>query len=221
MLNRRLIALVMLALMPRVHAGMTVYDLNDVVRLRLEDISFFVMFLGVSGLLIQFLWNVLARGVPSLPRLPYKQALALMVILSLGMLLVLSMISGARELLTPEAWRRQGSGYRLNAPENEGARLRNIVALKSALLEYAARNNGRFPAHDWGGEIPQKIWEAENGGTHFIYLGGFDTNAGAALIAAEPISFGESRYTLTANGEIRKVHSGEIALAMEKGAAVR
>jgi hypothetical protein len=222
MLNRRVIALFLfVAMTQRVRAGMTTYDLNDVVRLRLEDISFFAALLLGSGFLIRILWNVLARGVPSLPRLPYKQALALTVILSLGVLLVLSMISGARELLTPAAWRRQGSAYKLNAPENEPGRLRNMAALKAALFEHAERNNGRFPAHDWGPEIPQKIWEAESGGTHFIYFGGFNTNLGTVLIAAEPISFGESRYVLTANGEIRKLAGNEIAKAMLKGGGVQ
>lgn len=217
MLNRRTAAIILaMAGAPSLRAGMTVYDLNDVVRLRLEDISFFAVLLFGSVLLIRFLWNVVARGVPGFPKLPYKQAFALTVIFSLGMMLVLTMISGARELLTPGAWRRQGSAYKLNAPENEENRLRNIGALKAALFEYARRNNGKFPAHDWGGEIPQKIWEAENGGTHFIYLGGFSTNAGQIMIAAEPVVFGESRYVLMANGEITKLASPTISKALQK-----
>src|SRR5574342_1210369 len=95
-------------------AGMTVYDLNDVVRLRLEDISFFTLLLLACACGIRFLWNSLPRDLPRLPRLGFGRAICLTVLLSLAMLLVLSMISGARELLTPGAWRKQGSAYRLN-----------------------------------------------------------------------------------------------------------
>ena len=50
------------------HAGMTVYDLTDVARLRLEDISFFLVLLLLATFGIRFLWNVFARDFPRLPR---------------------------------------------------------------------------------------------------------------------------------------------------------
>ena len=215
MLIWRIAAIVLTILaVPSLRAGMTVYDLNDVVRLRLQEISFFAVMLAVSGLIVRVLWNVIARSVPALPKLPYKQAMALTLVLSLGVMLVLTMISGARELLTPGAWRRQGSAYKLNAPENESVRLRNMVALKTALLDYAERNGGKFPPHDWGPEIPQKIWEADLSGTHFIYFVGKATNLKGALIAAEPLNFGESRYVLTASREIEKWTAQAIANAL-------
>jgi hypothetical protein len=52
---------------PPLHAGMTVYDLNDVVRLRLEDISFFVLLLVLCALGVKFLWNQIAKGYAKLP----------------------------------------------------------------------------------------------------------------------------------------------------------
>src|SRR5882672_792368 len=64
-------------------AGMTVYDLNDVVRLRLEDISFFTVLLLACALGIRFLWNYLAKDLPRLPRLSYGKALCLTGLLSL------------------------------------------------------------------------------------------------------------------------------------------
>ena len=83
------------------HAGMTVYDLNDVARLRLEDVSFFALLLLVCALGIKLLWNQTAKGFSKLPRITFVRSLCLMAILNLLMLLVLFMISGARELLTP------------------------------------------------------------------------------------------------------------------------
>ena len=89
------------------HAGMTVYDLTDVARLRLEDISFFGFLLLMAALGIRLLWNFLSKDFPRLPRLSFRKALGLTVLLSLFMLLILVMISGAREILTPGAWYRQ------------------------------------------------------------------------------------------------------------------
>jgi hypothetical protein len=201
---------VALASVSSAQAGMTVYDLSDVARMRFQEISFFTVLLIGSGLLIRFLWNVVAKSAPGLPKLPFRQAMALTVVLSLGMMLVLTMISGARELLTPGAWRRQGSTYKLNSPENEPTRLRNIAALKAALFDYAERHEGKFPPHDWIPEISAKLWEADPAGARFIYLGGLNTNSTARAMAAEPPNFGDSRYVLTTSGEIKKVSAEEI-----------
>ena len=82
-------------------AGMTVYELTDVVRLRLEDISFFLFLLLMATLGIRFLWNYVAKDILVMPKLSFLKALSLTLLLSLFMLLVLVMIAGARELLTP------------------------------------------------------------------------------------------------------------------------
>src|SRR5262249_4106450 len=100
---RGLLGLMLLGTAESAWAGMTVYDLNDVARLRLEYISFFTVLLLFCGLGIRFLWNYVAKDFPRWPRLTYGKALCLTGLLSLLMLLVLSMISGARELLTPGA----------------------------------------------------------------------------------------------------------------------
>lgn len=110
------------------HAGMTVYDLNDVYRLRMQDISFFLLLLFASSWLFKLLWNHIAKDFKLLPRLKFFQAFCLSVLLGLAMLLVLTMISGIREVLTPGAWRRQGSAYRLNDPAMESTRLNSVWA---------------------------------------------------------------------------------------------
>ncbi|MBK8001881.1 MAG: hypothetical protein IPK15_25060 [Verrucomicrobia bacterium] len=56
---------------------MTTYDLNDVVRLRVEDVSFFAVLILVSGLGIRLLWNHVAKGLPILPKMSYTRALCL------------------------------------------------------------------------------------------------------------------------------------------------
>jgi hypothetical protein len=194
-----------------VQAGMTVYDLNDVVRLRLEDISFFTVLLLACALGIRFLWNYLAKDLPRLPRLSYGKALCLTGLLSLLMLLVLSMISGARELLTPGAWRRQGSAYRLNDSASEPFRRQSLETLRSALFTYAQSHGGKVPSHDFVPDIAEKIWQSpDSAGTRYLYVSGLPAASGTNILACEPMTFGDSRFALLANGEIQKLSTSEI-----------
>lgn len=200
-------------------AGMPSYDLSDMARLRFEEISFFVvLFLGCSGLL-WFLWNYVAKGIPHLPRLEFRRALGLMLILSLGMLLVLSMISGARELLTPGAWRKQGSTYQVNDPASEPLRRQAMEHLRSALMTYAQQHDGVFPPHDYTPEIPEHLWSAPDaGGTRFIYVAGKLTNDPPRLLACEPAHFSDPRFALMTDGKIQQLDTARVREALAKPA---
>jgi len=183
---------------------MTVYDLNDVVRLRLEDISFFTLLLLVCGLGIRFLWNYLAKDFSGWPKLTFGKAMSLTALLSLLMLLVLSMISGARELLTPGAWRRQGSAYRLNDPATEPLRRTSLEGLRAALQVYCQTRGGKYPEHDFVPEIPDKVWQSPDSiGTRYIYFG--QPASPTSMVACEPMSFGDKRFVLLGNGQIEKM----------------
>ena len=209
---RRLIILgcVLFHVMP-VQAGMTVYDLNDVVQLRLQDISFFAVLLLLPALGVRLLWNYLAKDFSRLPRLSFLKALSLTALLGIGMLLVLVMISGARELLTPGAWHRQGSQYRPNEQGSMEARQRSLQGLRHALWQYADAHRGQFPPHDYVAEIPEKIWEApDSAGTRYIYLGGQTLSQSNALVACEPAGFGEERLVLFSDGNVKTLKTSEI-----------
>jgi len=196
-------------------AGMTVYGLKDIYKMRLEEISFFLFLLLVCTVVFRFLWNHAVKGFEFLPKIKFVQALCLALLFGLLMLLILAMISGIREVLTPEAWRRQGSSYRLNDPSQEPARRRSLEQLRSALFEYARSNQGRFPPHDFVPEIPDKLWESPDQlGTHYIYFGGLATNNAQAMLAAEPPDFGDKRFALMVSGEIEQVSSDQIEHAL-------
>jgi len=96
-------------------AGMpTPPTLTDIAQMRFEAISFFLFVLLICALLIQLIWNrVLRPGFPRLPRLNYFRALGLMFLWGLLFIIVLTMISGARELMTPGAWEHNGATYKL------------------------------------------------------------------------------------------------------------
>src|SRR5436190_18664097 len=79
----------------------------------LQGISFFVAVLLASAWAVRGLWSVLRREWAWLPALSYGRAVSLVVLWGLLFVVVLTMISGARELMTPGAWRKQGWTYKL------------------------------------------------------------------------------------------------------------
>jgi hypothetical protein len=108
-----------------VEAGMAAPTLEDIPRyltlsklakLRLDAISFFLVSLLACGWAVKLVWNSLANDFPKLPRISYLRSLGLIALWGLMFLLVLTMISGARELMTPGAWRKNGLTYELVEP---------------------------------------------------------------------------------------------------------
>ena len=105
--------LTLLASSAPAHAGMPMVMLTDIAKARMDTISFFMALLLLCALFVKLLWNYLAKDFPRLPRLTYRKALAAVILWGLVFLIVLTMISGARELMTPGAWEKQGATYRL------------------------------------------------------------------------------------------------------------
>jgi len=106
-------ALLFLAIAAPAHAGMPSWTVSDLANARLDAISFFLVLLLFLALLVKFLWNYLAKDFPKLPQMTYPRALAAVTLWGLLFLLVLTMISGARELMTPGAWEKNGATYKL------------------------------------------------------------------------------------------------------------
>lgn len=94
-------------------AGMPSPTLSDWAEVRFETISFVVVVLLISTAVIRWLWNSLAKDFSALPRLSYGRTLAMVLLLGLFLIVVLTMIAGARELLTPGAWQKQGRLYKV------------------------------------------------------------------------------------------------------------
>lgn len=118
-----LLALLLAAVPIASHAGMPSMLPSDLEvrweqsaesKTRFQSISFFLAGLVASIVAVKFLWNSLAANIQSLPRIDLPRAAALVVLWGLIFTLVLTMISGARELLTPGAWTQNGFTYELN-----------------------------------------------------------------------------------------------------------
>jgi hypothetical protein len=201
-----------------VHAGMPSVTLTDVARLRLQSISFFLVVLLLSAAVIQRLWNYLGKDIAILPRLSYPRALGVVGLWGLLFILVLTMISGARELMTPGAWEKQGWTYRLAtqpqpAPVDlDRERWAALGDLSDALLQYARSHEGRFPMDRRDPELSREKWQVPGqSGMQYVYVGEQSLGDGQALLAFEPDVFGPRRLGLFTDGRVRWVEADEIA----------
>ena len=95
------------------YAGMPSFTLSDVATLRLSGMSFFALIIILVTFGIKYLWNSLREDFPRLPRLEFRKSLALVILLGLLFDIVLLMISGTREMMTPGAWVKGDTTYQL------------------------------------------------------------------------------------------------------------
>ena len=213
-----LAATIILATAPAAHAGMpSPLTLTDLARLRVEAISFFAVVFFASALVIKWLWNALRRDFPRLPHLTYARSLAVVALWGLLFVLVLTMISGARELMTPGAWERNGATYRLASTrpgDFASQRWGRMAELKAALWSYAAAHAGQLPASPDVPEIPPHLWQTPDlSAVRYVYVPGHKINDGSNVIAFEPPAFPEPRLALRASGNIEALSNNELRTA--------
>ena len=212
-----------LAFSGEARAGMPSIGLSEMARLRFETISFFLMGFLICAWLVRLIWNGLRRDFPGLPRLSYGRSVMLVGMWGLVFLLVLTMISGARELMTPGAWKKQGLTYKLADPtpvEAEQPRKLALDRLRVALWRYAEGHDGRFPADRSDGEIPDDMWRLPDpSGLRYVYVPGLESDAGPTPLAYEPGLFGPARLVLSADGTVKAMTLEEIRRALPKGGA--
>jgi hypothetical protein len=185
-------------------------------EMRLQAISFFLLALLLCILAVWGLWNYVRRDLTWLPRLSFGRALAGVILWGLLFFIVLTMISGARELMTPGAWKKDGLTYKLAddlaaANESREARRRHLEQLRTALWHFAATHGGRFPAPDDKTLAPE-LWQVPDGaGLRYLYTPGLSASDAPDLLAFEPQLNGDRRWALLTNGSIVEFTSDEIA----------
>ena len=170
-------------------------------------------------------WNGLRDDFPRLPRLSYGRALGVMSLWGLLFLLVLTMISGARELMTPGAWHKEGYTFKVNEPPRpppddptEAVRREALERLKVVLWDYAKRHDGHLPPDDKVAEISEDLWRVPDpSGLRYVYEGSRVIDRGSSPVAYEPGLFGADRMTLLTSGVVRRMTLDEIRDAMPKG----
>jgi hypothetical protein len=199
--------------------------LTEMAEVRLQNISFFLFGFFVSAFLIRLLWNYLAKEWTSLPRLSYGRALAVTFVWGLLFVLVLTMISGARELMTPAAWERDGRTYKIakdkplvDSAPTEDERRHKLEELRFALWDQAQSRDGPFPESREAADIPADLWKTPHpSGMRYLYTGAQQRRGPVKPLAWEPELFGEGRLVLSTNGSIRKMTNDEIDEALAEG----
>jgi hypothetical protein len=187
---------------------------------RLQAVSFFVVSVLVCAWLLRGLWSLLRRDWPALPALSYRGALVGTVLWGLLFVVVLTMISGARELMTPGAWRKSAWTYRLEEdvrrstePHFRIERRERLEALRLVLLKYAATHAGEYPARP--ADLEESWAIPAHPGFDFLYRPGLRADDEAArILAFEPEIGDEDRFVLLANGMIGTMRTPELESAL-------
>lgn len=201
----------------------TYFTLSAFTRERLQAVSFFLVGILVIAAVVQRIWNYLARDFSSLPRLSYFKGLGLVLLWGLFSVLILTMISGARELMTPGAWQKKGLLYALAetpAPPDTMTveRYRGIERLRAALWRHAQQHGGQFPGKPEDLEETAAWHVPHPAGMSYVYVPGQAADAASKPLAYEPGLFGSQRLVLLANGEIQELTIDEIRQRLEGGA---
>jgi hypothetical protein len=207
-------------------AGMPSVRFSDVAASRLDTISFFLLGYVLCACVIRWLWNRFARDSPALPRLSYRGAFAATAVWGILFLLVLTMISGARELLTPGAWERQGLTYRLDNDRNvatddaetpaaawpsDTERRAALGELRALLWALAAQPAQELPSRENAVAVASALWRQPGPiAAEYGYLGG-TLGDPPRIVAFEQGVYPDSmQLVLLSDGLIRAATDGEI-----------
>ncbi len=217
-------------------AGMpsfTVADFRNVVSdpasnpRRLEALSFFFVLFLVSGFGVQRIWNSLRHEFPLLPRISYGKSLGVVTLWGLLFTLILTMISGARELMTPGAWEKKGAIHRLAgdpslvAEEQISARYQALLQLAKRLFLYAEEHNKSFPPPPATNEIPDRLWQMPGtSGERYVYMGGTEMGEDYVNepqpVAYESDAYGPDRLVIMSDGDILWMPISKITSLLKK-----
>ena len=163
------------------------------------------------------MWNYIRRDFVQLPRLTYGRAVVGVLLWGLVFVVVLTMISGARELMTPGAWQKSGFTYKLASQSAEPnadwktERRTHLERLRTALWHFAALHNGRFPEMGEQNEIPADLWLVPEGGSlRYIYVSGQSVRGPATILAYEPELDPAHCFVLRTDSDIAALSSAEI-----------
>ena len=205
------------------HSGGTAS--SGAMALRVQAISFFLAVLLLSGWLVKGLWNFARRDFPKLPVLSYGRALGLVGLWGLSFVIVLTMISGARELMTPGAWRKQGWTYKLanaspaETTDGRAARQRGLERLRTGLWQYAATHEGRLPVASEP-SVEAASWEIPGWpGLKFLAVPDRHAESTGRLFVFEPELDDDERLVLLTNGFIGTMRTAEIKQSLVESRA--
>lgn len=152
--------------------------LTDLAIFRISSISFFLVVILVCSLCVQKIWKRFAHDIQGMPVLSYSRACRLSLTCGLLFVAVFTMISGAREHMTPEAWQKQGlmfqrqsdnsvlpdkNALRSPDPQSQTERMAErrlkLAELRHLLERYSDQHNGNYPESREASGFPPESWE--------------------------------------------------------------
>lgn len=152
-----------------------------------------------------------------MPRLSFGKALAVLVVVGLFLYFILTMISGARELMTPGAWSKKGVIYQLVTPDSQPkewlsvARERWMQRTRKALQDYAASHGNRLPVHPYVPDFDAELWKGiDPQGGGIVYIQGRQLGPPRRIIAFESPSHGSPRWVIFSDGGLEKMDNNAI-----------
>lgn len=140
--------------------------------------------------------------------------------------IVRTMISGAREWMTPGSWRRDGWTYRLKSSNDSSES--NSITERTERLELswrelrssAAEHEGRFPNDaDLTGKAAELAFLPDHSGIRYLLMKGRNIrDAQPRLLAYEPAVYSSEPLALFTDDSVRALPIAEItALREEEG----
>ena len=198
-------------------AGMPTPQLTDLAKARLDVISFFILAYLLCAAIFRWLWNLLAKDFTWMPQLTFRRSIALLVVAGLFLYFVLTMISGARELMTPGAWAKNGVTYNLQTPDRDpklwldAARKHWLEILRDALRDYAAKHNGKLPVHAYAPDFNVSLWKGAHPDNQWLlYIPGLTFGSTSRVLVYEPVTYGATRWALLTDGTVVQMSGDEL-----------
>jgi hypothetical protein len=134
------------------------------------------------------------------------------------------MISGARELMTPGAWKKDGATYKLASTTDNGdsgvagfsERFDRLKDLSQRLRKFAAEHEGNFPAtEDESMLLPEHWLVPHQGGLRYVYVAGRKNTDRDTPLVYEPSVDGGKVLVVMAAGDILEMPFDEVVRKLD------
>lgn len=189
-------------------------ELTAEAQLRLQPISLCLLAALAAAWGLRLVWERARDEGSPLPRLSYRRAVGLTVLMGLATFPALMFAldvrrwgeaAADRRPVVPTAGPDATPDEPPPTPDDEPARRARLHSLKAGLWRSAAGHGGRLPDSAAATGIPDKAWVADPSGMRFRYLPGATVGAGVTPVVVEPGLYGPGRLALLSDGSIREL----------------
>ncbi len=199
-------------------SAQTARRLSETTVNRYEAISFFLLLLLLAAVAVYFLWNRAAKDFSQVPRLSFLHALGVTLAWGSLCVTVMTMVAATRETMMPGTWPNIGLLYSVptktlvdaeKKDEKLPQRELQLASFRSALWQYAASHQGKFPSTS-DSSLPAELRSTPSAkDANFVYAAGLSLRKTNEPLVIEPAGGGLTRLALRTNGEISPLNAEE------------